>query len=131
MQKPFAAAQPQIKSSTRFGARSGARRRRPAREPALGSFIYATILTSRGSRMPSAIAWRSGSSIQLDAGCCTRPSIRCWPRSRARRHVPRRSLAVAKRDPACRRLIEPLLYFKGFHALETHRFSHALWQAGR
>jgi len=40
-------------------------------------------------------------------------------------------VAVAKRDPACRRLIDPLLYFKGFHALETYRFSHALWHAGR
>jgi serine O-acetyltransferase len=40
-------------------------------------------------------------------------------------------LAVADRDPACVRLIEPLLYFKGFHALQTHRLAHALWNAGR
>jgi serine O-acetyltransferase len=40
-------------------------------------------------------------------------------------------LAVADRDPACQRLIEPLLYFKGFHALQTHRLAHALWSAGR
>ena len=40
-------------------------------------------------------------------------------------------LAVVDRDPACNRLIEPLLYFKGFHALETHRFAHLLWKAGR
>jgi serine O-acetyltransferase len=40
-------------------------------------------------------------------------------------------LAVADRDPACQRLIEPLLYFKGFHALQTHRLAHALWNAGR
>ena len=40
-------------------------------------------------------------------------------------------MAVAKRDPACRRLIDPLLYFKGYHALETFRFSHALWHSGR
>lgn len=39
--------------------------------------------------------------------------------------------AVYDRDPACSRLIDPLLYFKGFHALETQRFSHALWHAGR
>src|SRR5262249_20095301 len=35
------------------------------------------------------------------------------------------------RDPACKRYIEPLLYFKGFHALVTHRFAHELWKAGR
>lgn len=40
-------------------------------------------------------------------------------------------LAVFDRDPACQRLIEPLLYFKGFHAIETYRFAHALWQSGR
>jgi serine O-acetyltransferase len=40
-------------------------------------------------------------------------------------------LAVADRDPACTRLIEPMLYFKGFHAIETHRLAHWLWQRGR
>ncbi len=40
-------------------------------------------------------------------------------------------LAVAERDPACTRLIEPLLYFKGFHAIQTHRMAHALWNGGR
>jgi len=40
-------------------------------------------------------------------------------------------LAVADRDPACHRIMEPLLYFKGFHALQTHRLAHALWRAGR
>jgi serine O-acetyltransferase len=39
--------------------------------------------------------------------------------------------AVYDRDPACKRLIEPLLYFKGFHALETQRFSNRLWLLGR
>jgi serine O-acetyltransferase len=40
-------------------------------------------------------------------------------------------IAVAERDPACTRLIEPLLYFKGFHAIQTHRLAHSLWKAGR
>lgn len=39
--------------------------------------------------------------------------------------------AVLDRDPACQRALEPLLYFKGFHALATHRFAHAVWNAGR
>jgi serine O-acetyltransferase len=41
------------------------------------------------------------------------------------------AMAVFDRDPACTRLIEPLLYFKGFHALQTYRLAHALWKAGR
>lgn len=39
--------------------------------------------------------------------------------------------AVLDRDPACQRYLEPLLYFKGFHALATHRFAHAVWNSGR
>ncbi|MCI0468390.1 MAG: serine O-acetyltransferase [Beijerinckiaceae bacterium] len=39
--------------------------------------------------------------------------------------------AVLERDPACERLIEPFLYFKGFHAIQTHRLSHWLWTSGR
>lgn len=40
-------------------------------------------------------------------------------------------LAVADRDPACTRVIEPMLYFKGFHAIQTHRLAHWLWTNGR
>jgi len=40
-------------------------------------------------------------------------------------------IAVADRDPACTRLIEPILYFKGFHAIQTHRLAHWLWYQGR
>jgi len=40
-------------------------------------------------------------------------------------------LAVADRDPACSRLLEPVLYFKGFHAIQAHRLAHWLWHAGR
>ncbi len=39
--------------------------------------------------------------------------------------------AVVDRDPACSRFIEPLLYFKGFHALQTHRLAHWLWNHDR
>jgi serine O-acetyltransferase len=38
--------------------------------------------------------------------------------------------AVVERDPATERLIEPFLYFKGFHALQTHRLAHWLWTNG-
>ena len=39
--------------------------------------------------------------------------------------------ATLERDPACHRVIEPFLFFKGFQAIQTHRFAHALWNAGR
>src|SRR4051812_11008740 len=38
--------------------------------------------------------------------------------------------AVSERDPACERFIEPFLYFKGFHAVQTHRLAYWLWRHG-
>lgn len=40
-------------------------------------------------------------------------------------------LAIKERNPACRDLLTPILYFKGFHALTCHRFAHHLWKTGR
>ncbi len=40
-------------------------------------------------------------------------------------------VAIFDRDPACESLITPLLYFKGFHAIQTHRLAHWLWGQGR
>lgn len=40
-------------------------------------------------------------------------------------------MAVLDRDPATTRAIEPLLYFKGFQALQTHRLAHWLLAQGR
>lgn len=39
--------------------------------------------------------------------------------------------ATLERDPATHRAIVPFLYFKGYQAIQTHRFAHALWKAGR
>ncbi|MEX0409683.1 serine O-acetyltransferase [Aquibium sp. LZ166] len=39
--------------------------------------------------------------------------------------------AYYDRDPACDRFIMPVLYFKGFHAIQTHRLAHWLWNEGR
>lgn len=39
--------------------------------------------------------------------------------------------ATLERDPACHRAVEPLLYFKGYQAIQTHRFAHAMHKAGR
>lgn len=39
--------------------------------------------------------------------------------------------AVLERDPACRGMLQPFLFFKGFLALQTHRIAHDLWKQGR
>lgn len=40
-------------------------------------------------------------------------------------------VAVFDRDPVCDRMIEPFLYFKGFHAIVAQRLTHWLWRSGR
>ncbi len=40
-------------------------------------------------------------------------------------------VAVYERDPACHRFVQPLLYFKGFQAVQSHRVAHWLWQQRR
>ncbi len=102
-------------------------------ERALGGFIYATVLAH--DRLEDSICHRLAQRLNhadVDAGLIgqifadvlrQRPEIgRCFRSDLA---------AVYDRDPACHRYIEPLLYFKGFHALVTHRFAHALWTDGR
>ncbi len=39
--------------------------------------------------------------------------------------------AYKLRDPACDKFMLPILYFKGFHALQAYRISHWLWLNGR
>ena len=40
-------------------------------------------------------------------------------------------VAVYERDPACHRFMQPILYFKGFQALQAYRIGHWLWREGR
>ncbi len=39
-------------------------------------------------------------------------------------------VAVIERDPACHRMIQPLLFFKGFQAVQAYRVAHYLWIKG-
>src|SRR5579885_2028364 len=40
-------------------------------------------------------------------------------------------VATVDRDPATSRFVEPVLYYKGFHAIQTHRLAHWLYRRGR
>ncbi|MGB0556287.1 MAG: serine O-acetyltransferase, partial [Paracoccaceae bacterium] len=35
------------------------------------------------------------------------------------------------RDPACHRFLQPLLYFKGFQAVQAYRVGHFMWENGK
>ena len=40
-------------------------------------------------------------------------------------------VATNERDPACHRLLQPILFFKGFQALQAYRVAHWLWRQNR
>jgi serine O-acetyltransferase len=40
-------------------------------------------------------------------------------------------MAIFDRDPACHRLLQPILYFKGFQAVQAYRIGNWLWREGR
>ena len=40
-------------------------------------------------------------------------------------------MAVYERDPACHRFLQPILFFKGYQAVQAYRVGHWLWAQGR
>ncbi|MFD0986998.1 serine O-acetyltransferase [Methyloligella solikamskensis] len=104
-----------------------------ANEPALAGFVYATILSH--ASLEDALCHRLSQRLQHtvgDAGLLNRTFLEVIEAAPEVGEDVRADLAAwATRDPACERVIEPLLYFKGFHALETYRLSHILWHMGR
>ncbi len=102
-------------------------------EPALGGFIFATILSHE--RLEASVCHRLAQRLNhadVDAGLITRTFEDVLAANPDLGVTFRADLAAVKdRDPACTRYLEPLLYFKGFHALVTHRIAHELWVGGR
>lgn len=104
-----------------------------AAEPTLAGFILSTILNQRSldEAISHRVAARLGHSAvpsdliaqTFDEALAIDTSISEGFRADV--------AAVVDRDPACTRFIEPVLYYKGFHALQTHRLAHWLWTKGR
>lgn len=40
-------------------------------------------------------------------------------------------MAIFERDPACHRMLQPILYFKGYQATQAYRIANWLWSQGR
>ncbi len=104
-----------------------------ADEPALSSMVMANVLNH--DSFESALAHRLAE--RLDHGDVSADLIRQAFEEALRLrpeigHESRADLAATlERDPATHRAIVPFLYFKGYQAIQTHRFAHALWNAGR
>ncbi|MEI8145508.1 MAG: serine O-acetyltransferase [Alphaproteobacteria bacterium] len=103
------------------------------REPALATFFFGSVLSQHS--LQEAVAARV--AARLDHSDVPQAIVRqafhdaltadATIASAMRADI----AAVLDRDPAASRAIEPLLYFKGFHALQAHRLAHWLWEVGR
>ncbi len=102
-------------------------------EPALSSFVYETVLNHE--TLEEAVVHRLGDRLGRDvvsASLIRQTYHEALSAEPVLAEIFRVDMvAVFDRDPACSRLLEPVLYFKGFHALQTHRLAHWLWRNGR
>jgi len=103
------------------------------REPILAGFLHATIL--KHNSLEDALSFHLAGKLAtstlpsmlvrevIDEALACDPSIALAIRSDI--------CAVRERDPATDSYAVPLLYFKGFHALQSYRAGHWLWKQGR
>ena len=102
-------------------------------EPALAGFVYTYVLNH--ARLEDAIAHRISDRLDspaFDGDLIKRAFDELVEGDRDYPVALRADLvAVYDRDPAVSRFVEPVLYFKGFHAIQTHRLAHWLYGTGR
>ncbi|SHF29979.1 serine O-acetyltransferase [Kaistia soli DSM 19436] len=102
-------------------------------EPALSTFVYGSILAHE--RLELAVAHRIAGRLDhpdVAGELIAQAFAEAFENDVSIAHALRVDVqAVVDRDPACNRSIEPVLYFKGFHAIQTHRLAHYLWRRGR
>lgn len=102
-------------------------------DPLLAAFLYSTVLNNRS--LEDCVIYRICERLDhpdLQAILLRQTfdeMLREWPEWGSIMRVDIQ--AVYDRDPACTRFMEPVLYFKGFHAIQTHRLAHWLWNRGR
>lgn len=103
------------------------------RDPLLAAFLYSTILNH--PTLEDAVIHRIASRLDhpdMSAALIVQTFEAMHADQPDWSNIVRTDIqAYYDRDPACDRFIMPVLYFKGFHAIQTHRLAHWLWNAGR
>ncbi|WP_415184448.1 serine O-acetyltransferase [Phaeovulum sp.] len=102
-------------------------------EPLLGGLIHSGLLHHK--TMERALAYRF--SLKLASGEMSEQILReiadeAYSEDVLLGQAARADLvAVYDRDPACHRYLQPILFFKGYQALQAYRVAHWLWRKGR
>lgn len=104
-----------------------------AEEPLLGGLVHSSILHHK--TIESALAYRI--SLKLASSEMPEQILReicdsAYADHADLGHAARADIvAVYDRDPACDRFILPMLFFKGFQAVQAYRVAHWLWRKDR
>ena len=102
-------------------------------EPVMSTFIYTTILNHFS--LEDAVIQRVSdrlSSSEVPGGLIRQSfqeMLSDWPQWGE--YLRSDIAAVYDRDPACQRFVDPILYFKGFQAIQTHRLAQWCNSNGR
>ena len=103
-----------------------------ADEPLMGGFIHACILHHK--TIERALSYRIAAKLASNemSMVVVREIVEdAYAAEPALIEAARADLAaVYERDPACHRLVQPILYFKGYQAIQSYRVAHHLWAAG-
>ena len=102
-------------------------------EPLLGAFFHKNVL--QHSTIDSALAHRISlklASREMSEQYLREFCNRAFANDNTLATFARADImATYDRDPACHRFLQPLLYFKGFQALEAYRIAHFMWKSGQ
>ncbi len=102
-------------------------------EPLLGGLIHSSVL--HHDSLEKALAYRISVKLSspemseqilreiCDEAYATDPSLAMSARADI--------VAVFERDPACLRYLQPVLFFKGFQAVQAYRVANWLWKNGQ
>jgi len=104
-----------------------------AAEPALASFVYATVLAH--DSVEGVVVHRVAAALdhpEVSAELLRLTYEQALAADASIAEAFRADLAaVNERDPASGKLIQVLLYFKGFASIQAHRLAHWLWNHSR
>ena len=101
-------------------------------EPLIGGFVHATILHHKS--IEKALSYRIAAKLasnemsmmvvheMVEEAFASDPDLIKAARADL--------VAIYERDPACHRLLQPILYFKGYQAVQAYRVGHHLWKQG-
>ncbi len=103
------------------------------KEPLIGGFVHACILHHKS--LDKALSYRIAAKLAsnemsmvvvreiVEQAYADEPDLVAAARADL--------VAVYERDPACHRLLQPILFFKGYQAVQAYRVAHFLWRAGQ